>query len=109
MEKGYDEAAWLAKLYGPDVIIMSTTPPIPNRWALVDGNILFYYTLLMLDPHPPPEKIKKHWSIFNLNIIDDPNARHNYERVGCGLSPIDLWNVGVEYIYDGVSDGSHFN
>ena len=63
----------------------------------------------MLDPHPPPEKIKKRWSVFNLNTIDDPNEPHNRERVRHGLPPVDLWNIGVEYIYDGTSDGSHLS
>jgi hypothetical protein len=88
LEKDYNEAAWLAKLYGLDVIVVSTSPPIPERWALVDGNLLLCYSLLILDPHPPLEKIKKRWSVFDLNTIDDPKEPRSCERcgVGCRLS-----------------------
>ena len=44
--------------------------------------------------------MKKRWNPFNSS---DPNWEVNIERVHVGLPPIDFWDMGVEYIYAGMS------
>lgn len=51
--------------------------------------------LLMIDRSPAPKKIKKRWNPFD---TDDPNWEINFDRAEIGLPPIDLWNIGVEYV-----------
>jgi len=59
-----------------------------------------HYTKLTVDPNPPKEKIKKRWSRYDLK---DPNLLFNLQRANCQLPPEDVWNIGVEYVWDGIS------
>jgi hypothetical protein len=59
----------------------------------------FLPTLLMLDPKKPGKKVKKRWNKFD---DDDPNSSINNARAQYGLPPIDKWNIGIEYTYDGM-------
>jgi len=54
--------------------------------------------LLTSDYGPQPPKIKKRWIPFAMPS-EDPNAFDNRSRVDAGLPPVDIWNIGVEYVY----------
>lgn len=54
----------------------------------------------MLDPHPPTQKIKKRWDPY-ASIEEDPNGVVNLRRARERLPPVDDWNIGVEYEWDG--------
>lgn len=56
---------------------------------------------LILDPNPP-KKIKRRWN-QNDPPSKDPNWSENTIRARYGLPPIDAWNIGVEYEWDGTS------
>jgi hypothetical protein len=57
-------------------------------------------TMLTVDPHPPPKKVKKRWDRFE-EPSKDPNWGSNIIRARHGLPPRDRWNIGVEYTWDG--------
>ena len=54
----------------------------------------------VLDYRPQPaEKIKKRW---NRSGRTDLNWRENIKRAEYRLPPVDEWNIGVEYEWDGM-------
>ena len=95
-----DHVAWHRKLYGPNIIVVAVTD-VPEGWVLVDGMTQWRgFRLIALDYGPQPmEKIKKRWNPFDRT---DPNWRANRKRAQNGLPPVDVWNVGVEYEWDGM-------
>lgn len=98
VDENFDEAAWFKKLY-PNVIVLQTVG-VPRGWVLVAGALLIFCPLLlMLDPKKPGKKVKKRWNKFD---DDDPNCSINNDRAQYGLPPIDMWNIGIEYTYDGM-------
>lgn len=56
--------------------------------------------MLIVDPNPPLEKEKREWNPYDRK---DPNNYVNVTRMRLGKPPIDRWNIGVEYIWDGLS------
>ena len=51
-----------------------------------------------MDPDPPPEKTKKKWDPLD---TEDPNWSINSARAQYQQAPIDFYNMGYEYYYDG--------
>ena len=37
IDENFDEQAWYKKLYGPDIIVVSTYG-VPQEWVLVEGD-----------------------------------------------------------------------
>lgn len=107
LEKDFDYRAWHRKLYGPDITVVAVTD-VPEGWVLVDGiTHLHGFRLTVSDYGPQPTgKIKKHWNRFNRA---DPNWRANMKRASNGLPPVDEWNIGVEYAWDGMCFASCLN
>ena len=62
--------------------------------------LILHCTELIVDPSPPKEKIKKCWSRYDLK---DPNLLFNLQRANCQLPLEDVWNIGVEYVWNGMS------
>ena len=99
LKEDFDYRAWHRKLYGPDITVVAVTD-VPKGWVLVDGITHWLgFRLIVLDYGPQTEKIKKRWNRFNRT---DPNWRANVKRAHNGLPPVDEWNVGVEYEWDGM-------
>lgn len=65
------------------------------------GYFINYSSVLIEDRNPPAEKVKKRWNRLD---GDDPNWEVNIKRVHYGKPPVDEWNIGVEYVYEGTPD-----
>src|SRR5436190_12346438 len=98
LKEDFDHSAWHRKLYGPDIIVVDVIE-VPKGWVLVDGLSHWYrFRIIVLDYRPQPAKMKKRWNRCDRT---DPNWRGNVKRANSGLRPIDKWNIGVEYEWDG--------
>ena len=63
-------------------------------WRVISSSQM----ILAVDRNPPPEKEKRVWNHYDRY---DPNNSFNSMRMLLGKPPVDRWNIGVEYIWDG--------
>ena len=99
-DKDFDQRAWHRKLYGPYITVVSLTG-VPDGWVLVDGILTYSVLNVIVDFNPPTKKIKKRWHRLDGS---DPNWVQNISRAHRGMPPVDYWNIGVDYVWDGTSD-----